>query len=42
MAYRAELIGAAFQIERLPGRGTRVTCTLPDDTRPRKNHAQKN
>ncbi|MGP8238006.1 MAG: sensor histidine kinase [Limisphaerales bacterium] len=29
MAYRAEVIGAAFQIERLPAGGTRVTCRLP-------------
>jgi signal transduction histidine kinase len=29
MAYRASMIGASFKIERLPGRGTRVTCTLP-------------
>ena len=29
MAYRADLIGATFNIERLSTRGTRVTCTLP-------------
>jgi signal transduction histidine kinase len=29
MAYRASMIGAAFNIERLQMRGTRVTCTLP-------------
>jgi signal transduction histidine kinase len=29
MAYRASMIGAAFHIERLHARGTRVTCTLP-------------
>ena len=28
MAYRADLIGATFNIERLP-QGTRVTCALP-------------
>jgi signal transduction histidine kinase len=28
MAYRAEVIGAAFKIERLPSGGTRVTCRL--------------
>jgi signal transduction histidine kinase len=29
MAHRASLIGATFKAERLPERGTRVTCTLP-------------
>jgi signal transduction histidine kinase len=29
MAYRAGMIGAAFNIQGLPVRGTRVTCTLP-------------
>jgi signal transduction histidine kinase len=29
MAYRADLIGARFAIERMPARGTRVTCALP-------------
>ena len=29
MAYRADLIGAAFKIERLSTRGTRVTCVTP-------------
>ena len=29
MAYRAEVIGAAFKIERLPTGGTRVACRLP-------------
>jgi len=29
MAYRASMIGATFNIERLQLRGTRVTCTLP-------------
>jgi signal transduction histidine kinase len=29
MAYRASMIGATFNIERLSMRGTRVTCTLP-------------
>ena len=29
MAYRAGMIGAAFNIERLPESGTRVTCKLP-------------
>jgi signal transduction histidine kinase len=29
MAYRASMIGAAFEIESLPEHGTRVTCTLP-------------
>ena len=42
MAYRADLIGAAFRIERLPARGTRVTCVLPGIARPKENHAAKN
>jgi len=42
MAYRAEIIGAAFDIQRLHTRGTRVTCTLPAGGTPAKNHAQKN
>ncbi len=29
MAYRADMIGATFSIERLSTRGTRVTCMLP-------------
>jgi signal transduction histidine kinase len=29
LAYRADLIGASFNIERLATRGTRVTCVLP-------------
>ncbi len=29
MAYRAGMIGATFNIERLPDSGTRVTCKLP-------------
>jgi signal transduction histidine kinase len=29
MAYRANMIGATFNIERLPQSGTRVICTLP-------------
>ncbi len=32
MAYRASMIGAAFNVERLPAGGTRVTCTLPINT----------
>jgi signal transduction histidine kinase len=39
MAYRASMIGAAFNIERLPVRGTRVTCTLP--TPPETHGAKK-
>jgi len=30
MAYRASVIGATFNVEREPSRGTRVTCKLPD------------
>ena len=29
MAYRARMIGATFDIERLPESGTRITCKLP-------------
>jgi len=29
MAYRANMVGATFNIERLPESGTRVTCKLP-------------
>jgi len=32
MAYRASVIGASFNVERLLARGTRVTCKLPDDS----------
>lgn len=42
MAYRAEMIGATFHIERLSSlTGTRVTCTLDSKTTP-KNHVAKN
>jgi signal transduction histidine kinase len=43
MAYRAETIGATFQIERLSYMsGTRVTCTLSATTAPIENYAAKN
>ena len=42
MAYRADVIGATFNIERLPTRGTRVTCALPAGIAPPKDHAAKN
>lgn len=32
MAYRANMIGATFNIERLPESGTRVTCKLPSSS----------
>jgi signal transduction histidine kinase len=38
MAYRASMIGAAFNIERLSMRGTRVTCTLSTNA---ENHGAK-
>lgn len=43
MAYRASMIGASFSIERLPIRGTRVLCTLPQtgDSVP-DHHVSKN
>jgi signal transduction histidine kinase len=33
MRYRAGMIGAELQVERLPARGTRVTCRLPEPAR---------
>ncbi len=44
MAYRASMMGATFNIERLSSlRGTRVTCTLAFDGVPEeKNHDTKN
>lgn len=42
MAYRASMMGAAFNIERLPESGTRVTCRLPSSPAAAKNHAAKN
>ena len=42
MAYRAGMIGAAFNIENLPAGGTRVTCSLPASAEPAQNHASKN
>lgn len=42
MAYRAEMIGATFHIERLSSSsGTRVTCTLVSKEQP-ENHVTKN
>lgn len=41
MAYRADLIGAVFNIERLPGGGTRVTCALPAIIIACEIHAEK-
>lgn len=41
MAYRADLMGADFKIEKLPTRGTRVTCALPQ-TNGEKNHVAEN
>jgi signal transduction histidine kinase len=41
MAYRASMIGATFNIERLPTQGTRVTCLLPVAAVPKENHASK-
>jgi signal transduction histidine kinase len=42
MAYRADMIGATFNLERLPTQGTRVTCARPFDSVPNKNHVAKN
>ncbi|MDB6017871.1 MAG: Integral rane sensor signal transduction histidine kinase [Pedosphaera sp.] len=42
MAYRASVIGASFDIARLPVRGTRVTCTLSAvNNLPANTHATK-
>jgi signal transduction histidine kinase len=38
MAYRADLIGGTFSAGRQPGRGTHVTCTLPNPS----NSQEKN
>jgi signal transduction histidine kinase len=42
MAYRADMIGATFHLERLPTNGTRVTCSRPAAIQPTENHAGKN
>jgi signal transduction histidine kinase len=42
MAYRASMMGAAFNIERLPESGTRVTCRLPAENPAPKLHVAKN
>jgi signal transduction histidine kinase len=39
LAYRADLIGATFTVERLSTQGTRVTCVFPF---PGTKHAAKN
>jgi signal transduction histidine kinase len=41
MEYRASMIGATFNIERLPTHGTRVTCTLPVAAIPAETHDAK-
>jgi signal transduction histidine kinase len=42
MAYRANMIGATFNIERLPESGTRVTCKLPPGGAASETHGAKN
>jgi len=42
MAYRADMMGATFKVERLPKRGTRVTCTLPARGVSPENHVKNN
>jgi signal transduction histidine kinase len=42
MAYRASVIGATFSVERLPSRGTRVTCQLPGGGFSSATHDPKN
>ena len=40
---KAAMIGATFNLERLPESGTRVSCKLPASEMPAaKNHAAKN
>jgi len=41
MAYRASMIGATINIERLPTQGTRVTCTLQVAAVSEETHAAK-
>jgi len=42
MAYRADMIGADFNVERLPTQGTRVTCKRGAGSNPDENHVAKN
>ena len=43
MTYRANMIGATFNIERLPMSGTRVTCKLPSgEVAASETHVAKN
>jgi signal transduction histidine kinase len=42
MAYRADMIGATFNLERLPTQGTRVTCIRHSGSVPDEDHAAKN
>jgi signal transduction histidine kinase len=42
MAYRAEMIGATFSVERLPAQGTRVTCKRASGSEPKQNHVTNN
>ncbi len=41
MAYRASVIGATFNVERLLSRGTRVTCKLPNGSFASETHDTK-
>lgn len=41
MTYRANMIGATFNIERLPESGTRVTCKLPSNNVAPETHGAK-
>ena len=42
MAYRADLMGATFNAERLTPQGTRINCTLPAGVGTTENHVKKN
>jgi signal transduction histidine kinase len=41
MAYRASVIGATFNVERLSSRGTRVICKLSEVGIPSETHDTK-
>ena len=42
MAYRADLIGGTFSVGRQPGRGTHVTCTLPNPSSSQEKNGNEN
>jgi len=40
MAYRADLVGGAFSLGQQPGRGTYVTCTLPNPSNSQETNGE--